>query len=364
MRKIARYGICGMAAMMLLAGCTKKEADVPTEATTEVTTESNTEPGTESAAASELIPLADYGTIVLGEYKGLEVEGISEDMLQERIDQEIKSILADNPEYVEVTGRPSQLGDVVNIDYVGLKGGEAFEGGTDQGYDLELGSQSFIEGFEAGLVGYNKGDEVSLNLTFPEDYPSQELAGQDVVFEVTINSVEEATEAEFTDDFVLRVSDYASADEFLAALTTYKESEARNEEQAKVLQMAIDNAEITCNPDAVEQEFSAYYQSYENQAAQYGVSMDVFVSFYGTDVEGLKQQLQIQAEQFVKQQLLVQAIAEAEGLAVEADDLQQVAENNNAELDALVQAYGQEAVDQVALTYKVVKFLGDNAAVK
>ena len=364
MRKITRYGICGMAALMLLTGCTKSETDVTTEASSEAATETSTETNTEASAAAEQIPVADFGTIVLGEYKGLEVEGVSEEVLQERIDQELNQILLDNPDYVEVTDRAAQLGDVVNIDYVGLKDGEAFEGGTAQGADLELGSNSFIEGFEEGLVGSNKGDELSLNLTFPKEYHSEELAGQDVVFEVTVNSIEEKKDAEFNDEFVLRVSDYASADEFLAALTSYKESEAGNEDQAKVLQLAIDNAEITCNPDAVEQEYNAYYQSYENEAAGYGVSMDVFVAFYGTDVEGLKQQLRVQAEQYVKQQLLIHAVAEAEGFVVDDTDRQKVAEMNNAELSALIEAYGQEAVDEVSLTSKVIQFLSENAVIK
>ena len=371
MKKIIRYGICGVAALMLVAGCSKKENDPTTEAVTEsaVETESTEEtPAETTEAAKDLIAKADYGTVELGEYKGLEVEAVSAEVTDEEIQSEIDAVLQSNPEYVEITDRATELGDVVNIDYVGLKDGVAFDGGTAEGYDLELGSGSFIEGFEEGLVGYKKGDEVSLNLTFPEAYHSADLAGQEVVFEVTINSVEEVRDAELNDDFVQRVSDNTTVDEFReevkAMLVAYKEEEAEYGVQVQALQQAIDNATIECNPDAIEQEYQGYYSSYESQAAMYGMTMENFATMSGGTLEDLKAQLRIQAEQLVKQYLLVNAVSEAENLAVEDTDRQVVAENNGMELDALVANYGQEAVDEVALTYKVVQFLAENAVVK
>ena len=152
----------------------------------------------------------------LGNYKGVEVKRESTEVTDEEVDQKIQSILDANPEYVEITDSPAQNGDTVDIDYVGMKDGVAFDGGTAQGYKLELGSGTFIDGFEDGLVGASVGQELSLNLTFPENYGNSDLAGQAVVFDVTVNAIEEKKDAVLDDNFVQRVSDFKTVDEFRA----------------------------------------------------------------------------------------------------------------------------------------------------
>ena len=154
---------------------------------------------TEAAAAEK----ADPGKLTkLGTYKGVEVKKNSTEVTPEELEQRIQGILDANPEYIEITDRPAQNGDIVNIDFVGMKDGEAFDGGTAEDFPLELGSNSFIDGFEEGLVGAEAGSELSLNLTFPEDYFNADLAGQEVVFDVTVNSIEEKKEAVLDENFV------------------------------------------------------------------------------------------------------------------------------------------------------------------
>jgi len=364
MKKIARYGLCGMAALMLLAGCTKKPAEAETEGSTEATSEAVTEAPAATESEPTEIPLSEYGTVVLGEYKGLEITGVSAEEIEKRVEEEKVRVLTQYPDYVEVD-RPAIEGDTVNIDYVGLLDGEAFQGGTDQGFDLVLGSGQFIPGFEEGLIGYSKGDEVSLNVTFPEVYQSAELAGQAVVFEVTINSVEEKKEAELTDDYIQKISDFTTADEFIAAVKADIEQNAEYEELAMIIQAAIDNAEFTCNPDAIQQNADQYYQSYLQEAARYGVSIEVYASgMYGIDVETLQGHAKTQGEQYVKQQILFRAVAEAEGMVVEDADRELVAANNNASVEELINQFGQERVDDVARSSKAIDFLSENAIIK
>lgn len=188
MKKYVKLALCGMAAAALVTGCREKECGRDNSRTDRSSTPSDS---TEAAAEK-----ADPGKLTkLGTYKGVEVKKNSTEVTPEELEQRIQGILDANPEYIEITDRPAQNGDIVNIDFVGMKDGEAFDGGTAEDFPLELGSHSFIEGFEEGLVGAEAGSELSLNLTFPEDYFNADLAGQEVVFDVTVNSIEERKEA-------------------------------------------------------------------------------------------------------------------------------------------------------------------------
>ena len=198
MRKFLKVGLCGAAALMMFAtGCSgQKSAKDASQA--ESTAEGETPAETEEYVAE--------GSITLGEYKGIPVTVTEPTVTDEEVDAQIQQLLNSSAEYLEVD-REAQLGDQVNIDYKGMKDGVAFDGGTAEGYDLVLGSNSFIDGFESGLVGAKKGEEVTLNLTFPDPYQNNpDLAGQAVVFEVKVNNVKEKTVPELTDDFVAKVS--------------------------------------------------------------------------------------------------------------------------------------------------------------
>lgn len=192
MRKIALFCLCGLTAASILTGC--------------------------SGSADGNVNL---GTVTLSEYKGVTVNIEAPEVTDEEVDTKVETILAQNPNEVEVD-RAAKEGDIVNIDFKGTKDGEAFEGGSAEDQDLELGSGKMIEGFESGLIGAKKGETKTLNLTFPEDYREESLAGQPVVFEVTVNSVKEEQEAELNDDFVKRVSkeEYQTVD-------AYKEASVR-----------------------------------------------------------------------------------------------------------------------------------------
>ena len=354
MKKYVRLTLCCAVAVMLASGCGKK-SDTADETTT--------------AASETQAEITDKGEVTnLGQYKGVEVTKQDTTVTEADLDQRIASILKANPEVTEITDRPAQKGDTVNIDYVGMKDGEAFDGGTAEGYDLELGSGVFIDGFEDGLIGANTGEERSLNLPFPEDYANADLAGQAVVFDVTVNKIEEKKNAILDDAFVQRVSDFSTVDEFradtMATLQDEKEQDAEQQIKNDAFQAAVDNSEYSLNEAAVEQEYNSQVDSYETSFANYGMTIASYAEMLGQTEDEFKETLRKAAETGIKQQLLIQAIAEKEGLTIEDADRENLAEQFGTDVETLKNAYGDELVDELAMTYKVVDFIADNAVVK
>lgn len=358
MRKYVKLTLFGLAAMALVAGCSKKE-ETPAETTVAAAE------ATESEAE-----IVDKGKVTkLGTYKGIEVTKMSTEVSDEELETRIQNILAANPEHIEVTNRAAQNGDIVNIDYVGMKDGVAFEGGTAEGYNLELGSGSFIDGFEEGLIGAKTGDEVSLNLTFPEEYHSEELAGQEVVFDVTVNSIEEVKEAVLDEAFVQRMSDFTTVDEFradtLADMETEKEEQAERQIEADAFMAAIDNSEYELNQAAVDQQYENQINYFTNMVQMmYGVTLEDYVAVYGMTLDQFESEIRTAAESAVKEQLLVAAIAAAEGLKVEDADREALAAQYGMDVQTLMDSNGEESVDEGAMVLKVVGFIKDNAVVK
>ena len=361
MKNYVKFVLCGLAALVLVTGCSKKE-EVQESQTTAA------EPVTESESPAETEQVDKGKVTKLGEYKGVEVIRMSTEVSDEDLDARIQSILDANPEYVEITDRAAKLGDVVNIDYVGMKDGEAFDGGTAEGYDLELGSGSFIEGFEDGLVGAKTGEERSLNLTFPEAYHSAELAGQDVVFDVTVNRIEEKKEAVLDDNFVQRMSDFSTVDEFkadtLADMEAEREAQADQQIEADALQKALDNSEFEVNQEAVDQQYNSQLNYYTGMVQMYGMNLADYVAMFGMTEEQFQDELKSAAETAIRQQLLIEAIAEKEGLKVEDADRELVAKQYGTDVETLKTSYGEEAVDETAQMYKVIGFIRNNAVVK
>lgn len=344
---------------MLVAGCAKntEETEAPTTATATTGTEETTEGVVEKGVIAKL-----------GTYKGVEVTKMSTEVTDEELEKRIQNILDANPEYIEVTDRAAKDGDVVDIDYVGMKDGEAFEGGTAAGYKLELGSNSFIDGFEEGLVGAKTGDELSLNLTFPESSGNPDLAGQAVVFDVTVNGIEEVKDAVLDNNFVQRMSDFNTVDEWkadtLADMEAEKESQAEMQIENDAFQAAVDNSEFELNEEAVEQQYDNQLNYYNSMMQMYGMSLADYVSMFGMTEDQFKEELRTTSELAIRQQLLVAAIAEKEGLQVEDADRQTLADQYGMTIEELQNSYGAEAVEETAMMYKVVGFIKDNAVVK
>lgn len=339
------------AAALLASGCGKKGGETASQE------ETASQAPTESVKAS----------VTLGEYTGLEVTKAKALVTDEQVDEQIKRILQENPEKTTVTGRPAQEGDVVNIDYVGMKDGEAFAGGTAEGYDLELGSNSFIDGFEDGLVGANTGDELSLNLTFPENYGNAELAGQAVVFDVTVNAIKEQSEAELTDEFVKRVSKTSTTVEaYRKEIREQMEESARQDAKIRMQNQAMDLAMAASTFESLDPQVDLEFQlqmGEVNEALKQGnMTLADYTAMFGMDEESFNSFMRADIENRLKVTLTAEAIAKAENLEVDDDARLEVAKVYGLEnVEDLVARYGQEAVDEAARNVKVMDFLLANA---
>mgnify|MGYP000115571986 FL=1 len=361
MRKFLKVGLCGAAALMMFAtGCSgQKSAKDASQA--ESTAEGETPAETEEYVAE--------GSITLGEYKGTPVTVTEPTVTDEEVDAQIQQLLNSSAEYLEVD-REAQLGDQVNIDYKGMKDGVAFDGGTAEGYDLVLGSNSFIDGFESGLVGAKKGEEVTLNLTFPDPYQNNpDLAGQAVVFEVKVNNVKEKTVPELTDDFVAKVSPEDGTVEKLrenmkAFILEQKQYQIDNQRNTDILNAVIDKSEIVCATDDVDKNYETQVQYYTNQASMYGLDLATYASLMGMDEEGLKSELRNVARDMTKQEMLLKEIASRENITVTDEDREALAERYGYDsLESFLETADKEIVDDTALMQKTLDFLVENAEI-
>ena len=372
MKKSLKVCMWGLAAVMMVSGCSKKAESTPettpavTDASVETTGDSSDETGTE-AQAQEPPVLVDPGKVEkLGDYKGVTFTPLSTEVTDQDVEDRIQSLIAAYPEYQEVE-RAAQEGDVVNIDYVGKKDGVAFEGGTGEGYDLTLGSGQFIDGFEDGLIGAVKGQELNLDLTFPEQYHSEELAGQAVVFDVTVNGIEEKRDAVLDDNFVQRMSDFTTVDEFKADtradIETEKGQIADQQLETDIFLAAVENSQFELNEDAVNQQYENQMSYLTSMIQMYGMTMEDYAQMSDMTPEEMEKDLRENVETSIKVQLLVKAIAEKEGFQVEDADREELAEMYYMSVEELQEAYGKDAVDEVAMSNKVRTFLKDNAAI-
>lgn len=322
------------------------------------------------------INLEKYVTSV-GEYKGMELTGEKTEITEEYLESYVDYMLENSKQPVAVTGRPVQVGDLVNIDYVGKKDGVAFEGGTAQGADLEIGSGTFIEGFEDGLVGCNVGDTVDLNLTFPDPYHSAELAGQPVVFTVTVNAISELVRPELTDEYVksLGVEEYQNVEEFYQAVRISLEDSAtatyENELQTQITGKLMEICEFS---DEVPEGLFSYYReqiyaNFENQAASMGMGLTDFVSlYYGMTEEQFETEIDTGAANSARQAMACAIIAQNEGLLVTDEELNASIEENYANfgfesVEAYMKDGNPEDYRDYLLTTKVLDFLMENAVV-
>lgn len=309
----------------LAAGCSDKEENQDRENTAQETEEESIVNEDGLVVAVDVDNLEDY--VTLGEYQNLTVEEEPKaEVTEEDVDSYIERQLINNYDPVEVTeDRAVQENDTVNIDYAGYLDGEAFDGGTAQDQDLLIGSGSFIDGFEDGLIGHKKGETVSLDLTFPEDYsPNPDLAGQAVVFEVTINSISEP--AALTDEWAAANTDYATAEEFRNAqkelLIQQAGSDYESQVKSDLFQQVMDNSEVKDYPEEELEELKADIESQMDQMYQayYGMTLDEALEAQGISKEEAEQSYDETAKSYMSQYLLTQAILDAEGITLtEAD---------------------------------------------
>ena len=274
--------------------------------------------------------------VTLGEYKGVTVDKIDVEVSQEEIDAEIKKDQEQNARIITVEDRASEMNDEVTIDFDGYVDGEQFEGGFAEDYPLTLGSKSFIDNFEEQLVGKNVGDEVEVNVTFPEEYHAQELAGKPAVFKVKVKAIKTKEYPELNDEFAQDVSEFETiaeyTDDVKARLTAKKESEAKNQKEDAVVEKIIENATMEIPEAMVEQQLNQMLQEYAQQLSYQGITLEQYMQFTGMTVDVMKEQLQPQAMKRIQSRLVLEAVAATEGISASEEEL-------NEELEKMAKAY-------------------------
>ena len=362
-----------------VTGCSQKTAtkdkDTKTEETaktddTEETESDNTEDTSEDTpTTAELMAGIDVEKCVtLGDYKGVTVEKTIQSVTDEDVQNEIDNALANYP--VEVD-QAAKEGDTVNIDYVGKIDGEEFDGGSDQGADLKLGSGKFIDGFEDGLIGARKGETRTLNLTFPEDY-TQDLAGKAVEFTVTVNAVKEPL-SEPTDQWVAdNIEGYDNIADYKAGIRSEQEESneqtAENQVRYAAWTQVIDNCTINEYPETlVEVGKKLYEQQVETYAKYAGMELDAYIESSGLTQEEYQSNMEEYGKNVAAQALVCQAICDKEGFAIGDDDYQKALQDMLTEYgcteDELIQTYGQDNVEQSIMLNRVSNLILENANV-
>ena len=362
-----------------VTGCSQKTAtkdkDTKTEETAktddaEETESDNTEDTSEDTpTTAELMAGIDVEKCVtLGDYKGVTVEKTIQSVTDEDVQNEIDNALANYP--VEVD-QAAKEGDTVNIDYVGKIDGEEFDGGSDQGADLKLGSGKFIDGFEDGLIGARKGETRTLNLTFPEDY-TQDLAGKAVEFTVTVNAVKEPL-SEPTDQWVAdNIEGYDNLADYKAGIRSEQEESneqtAENQVRYAAWTQVIDNCTINEYPETlVEVGKKLYKQQVETYAKYAGMELDAYIESSGLTQEEYQSNMEEYGKNVAAQALVCQAICNKEGLAIGDDDYQKALQDMLTEYgcteEELIQTYGQDNVEQSIMLNRVSNLIMENANV-
>ncbi len=272
----------------------------------------------------------------LGDYKGLKVEKFDATVTDEDVENELNRQLDSNAR-IETVERAIENGDIANIDFKGFRDGVAFDGGEGAGYDLNIGSKTFIDTFEEQLVGKKAGEEVKVNVTFPENYGQAELAGQPAVFEVKINEVKAKIKAELNDEFAKEVSEFETlADlkaDIKAKLVEPKAEHAKVEKENKAMEKLIAETTIEVPNAMVEQSVDGQIREFEMQLQRQGISLKDYLQFMGQDVEAMRSVYRVNAEKQVRGRLILEKIAEVENFEIADADV-------DAEIERIGSAYG------------------------
>ena len=309
-----------------------------------------------------------YPEVKLGEYKSLKGKMLDTEATDEDVENELKSMQDRNSRLVTVEDRKSQMGDTCDIDFEGFVDGVAFEGGKGENYPLELGSNSFIPGFEEQVAGHKTGEEFDVNVTFPEQYEPS-LAGKDAVFKCKINEIKTKELPELDDEFAKDVSEFDTLDELKADLkkqiSERKEANAKTDYESQLIEQVVENMEVEIPECMNKQKCDEMIQDYSYRLQMQGLDLNTYLQYLGQTMEQFREQFMDGAKQQVKVKLALDAIVKAENIeATEeeiAEEIAKLAEQYNMEADKIKAAVPQEQLTDDIVTRKAVDFVVDNS---
>ncbi len=293
--------------------------------------------------------------VTLGAYKGIEVDKVDVTVSDEEVDAEIEKERDRNARSISVTDRAVQDKDQTVIDFEGFVDGVAFEGGKGENYPLTIGSGAFIPGFEEQLIGKNIGEECDVNVTFPEDYHAEDLAGKAAVFKVTVKEIKEKQLPDLDDEFASEVSEFDTLAEYKEDvkknLTEKREKDVKNAKEDAVVDAIIENATMEIPEAMIETQQRQMVQEFAQNIQMQGLSIDQYFQFTGLTAEKMMEQVKPQAEKRIKSRLVLEAVAKAENITASEEDFEaevaKMAEMYKMEADKVKESIGEEGKKQM-----------------
>ena len=309
-----------------------------------------------------------YPEVELGQYKGLKAVRKEVKVDPAEIDMEVDQ-LRDRNATVQTAERPAKFGDTVVIDYEGFIDGVPFEGGKGEKHNLEIGSNSFIPGFEVQLIGTSAGDDTEVNVTFPEDYHAEELKGKPAVFKCHVHEVKEKLLPEADDEFAKDVSEFDTLAEFRQSiedrLRKQKENKTRDDFLDLLLAQVVDGMKVDLNDAMVDQRAQQMVEDMAQRIQNQGISFETYLGWMGSNVADFTKSQHANAEKTIRQELALKKIADLEGITVSDEDkeeeLKKLAEQYGMDVDTIKNFMDTEMMEESILYKKAADFIIDNA---
>lgn len=301
--------------------------------------------------------------VTLGDYKGIEVEKKEAEVSEEEITTEIDKAREANSRLITIEDRATEDGDTVIIDFDGYVDGEQFEGGYAEDYTLVLGSHSFIDNFEDQLVGKNLGEDVEVNVTFPEEYHVDELKGKPALFKVKIKEIQKKELPELDDDFAQDVSDFDTLDEYKAdvekKILENKENQIKREQEDQIIEKIIENAQMEIPQQMITAQTRQMTQEFAQRLQSQGLSLEQYMQFTGLTPQKMMEDLEPQALKRIQSRLVLEAVVAAENIETSDEEIDKELENMASmyqmEIDKLKELIGDDEKKQIGMDLAVQK---------
>ena len=317
------------------------------------------------------VAVTTYPEIEIGEYKGLKAEKVIAKVEDSEVDAQINAMAQRNARMVEVTDRAAQMGDTVVIDFEGFKDGVAFEGGKGEAYPLELGSGSFIPGFEEQIVGKNVNDEFDIVVTFPEEYGAEDLAGKEATFKIKVHEIKFQELPEIDDEFAKDVSEFDTLDELKADIKAkaleQKNKIADEEAENALVQQIVDSIKGEIPEAMFESRLQQSVEEFGYRLQMQGLDLDTYLKYSNTSMDDFKATFRPQAEAQVKFRLALEKIVELENITADDEALEaefkKLAEAYNMEVEAVKNAIPASELAKDVAVQKAIDFIKENAVI-
>lgn len=308
----------------------------------------------------------------LGTYKGIQADKVTHRTLKKDVDAEIEKLRERNSRMVPVEDRAVQKDDIANIDFEGFSDGKAFDGGKGENFDLTIGSGQFIPGFEDQLIGANIGDEVTVNVKFPDEYHADELKGKDAMFKVKINGIKVKELPALDDEFAKDVSEFDTLEELQKStkekLSAANKEKAQHETEENVINAVCDATEIDIPQEMIDTQIQNMIRDFDMQMRYQGMDLQQYMKYTGTTADMLKEQFKDDAAKRIKTSLILEKVCEVEGIDATDKDVekeyQKTVESSGMKLEDVKKYIPESDIKDRIKAEKTIKFLVDNANFK